>query len=192
MIEKKCEICSKPYWKKEGEAAAARFCSRQCYHARPDKALTNFQERFWSKVEKRGPDECWNWKGRINKKGYGSFDTINGARVASRECWGIVNAPAPSHLEVCHSCDNRACVNPAHLFLGTHQENMDDCGNKQRFAVGEKSGVAKLTVDDVRFIRANYRHMSRESGSKALGKRLGVTGQTVLEIVRGNIWSHVT
>lgn len=89
--------------------------------------------RFWNKVAIKSSSECWIWQGaKFRDQGYGRI-IINYKDVrAHRVSWELVNGPIPSGLLICHHCDNRLCVNPKHLFLGTHKDNNQDCVNKGR------------------------------------------------------------
>lgn len=95
-------------------------------------------ERFWNKVERREADACWLWTGGTARKGYGVFTTgtkRDGSirhHVASRFSWELHHGTIPDGLYICHSCDNPACVNPAHLWLGTQQDNITDMWQKGR------------------------------------------------------------
>lgn len=95
------------------------------------KKFTNIEEYFWSNVDKRGPDECWPWKGR--EKGYGQARFGGQAISAYRLAYILEKGEVPEGMVVCHSCDNPPCCNPAHLWVGTHSENTLDMVKKGRW-----------------------------------------------------------
>lgn len=145
-------------------------------------------ERFWKKVDKRGPNDCWPWTAHT-KSGYGEL-RIDGANVyAHRFSWELHNGPIPDGMFVCHSCDRKRCTNPNHLFIGTPQENIQDMLDKERQQRGTRHWRSKLTPEDVRRIRA-----LRETGMilEDIAAQIGVSRTTVWTIVKGKTWSHVT
>ena len=116
---------------------------------RPRKSIA---ERFWSKVDKTG--YCWKWIAAKHRQGYGHFKDEGKVLFAHRVSWEFTNGPIPKGIEVMHSCDNTSCVNPAHLSLGTHKDNMVDMARKGR----KKSKLRHLISD----IFAMTRHGLRQ------------------------------
>ena len=103
--------------------------------------------KFWDRVDRRGPDECWLWVGPTHGSGYGAFRLKGGPSInAHRVAYILTHGEIPSGLLVCHACDTPLCCNPAHLWLGTNADNVAD-----RVAKGRSK--TKLTEDDVRDIR---------------------------------------
>ncbi|MBA3727566.1 MAG: HNH endonuclease [Armatimonadetes bacterium] len=131
-----------------------------------------------------GPDDCWEWTRSLSKTGYGKM----GSTPAHRIAWKVTFGDIPDCLHVLHKCDNRACVNPAHLFLGTHQDNMRDmmAKGRQTRTIGEKNPRAKLTVDQVLAIRADVRM------GTVIAKEYRVTPTTVCQIKKRKSWSHLS
>ena len=149
--------------------------------------------RFWAKVDKSG--DCWLWTGCVGTRtrdwgGYGLLTAERRKYRAHRFSFELHHGPIPVGLFVCHRCDVRHCVNPAHLFLGTHQENMADMGAKGRRVPpqGERHASARLTASDVREMRA-----IRASGwtFEAIGKLFGVHSVTAYYAVAGRTWRHL-
>jgi hypothetical protein len=150
------------------------------------------QQRFWDKVDQRGEDECWPWKAGTFKTGYGCFhlEKIRTSVTAHRMMWKLVNGHIPEGMYVCHHCDNRLCVNPDHLFLGTHADNMRDMGRKGRTAKGPGSGSfvrRKLSDENVRWIRS----MKGKALPRELAEHLGVATATVWCVQVGRSYRDV-
>jgi len=171
-------------------------------------------ERFWSKVRILTPDECWPWLAGTNQ-GYGWFKTEQGPDRAHRVAWVLCNGPIPDGLFVLHGCDNRPCCNPhpGHLFLGTHQDNMEDKVNKGRHAKGpphslvvargrhhgshthperrprgSSHGSSKLTEREaIELLRLKRYDVSMKEAADAYGLVPGSVG----DLWRGKTWSHL-
>lgn len=185
MIDKTCERCSKAF---RTYREQARFCSKTC--SRRSRCVS-LDERFWAKVDRRGPDECWEWQARRNMHGYGTFQLqAKQSKLAHRVCWQITNGEIPDGISVCHRCDNPACVNPAHLFLGTHLDNMRDMFAKGRrtAAHGNRHHWSKLCSCAVMAIRALA---SEGVSQRDLARRFGVSRNCARSIIHGETWKEV-
>lgn len=164
-----------------------QYISRHVYRATQVK-------RFWAKVAiKANDDECWEWLGSCDTHGYGNFFWNSKITVSSKIAWMYPNYVIPKGFEICHSCDNPACCNPKHLWLGTHQENMDDKmrkgrqGNiKQAVRRGEAHPNHKLTQSQVDHIRQLY--TQGNITLKALGELYDVDISSIHAIIKRVTW----
>lgn len=146
--------------------------------------------RFWRLVARGASDACWEWRGYRGPSGYGRLYLKPGAyTTAHRASWIVTHGEIPDGKCVLHHCDNRACVNPDHLFIGTQQDNMADMNAKGRrktpVMVGETHPAAKLTEREVLEIRASA--LPREQ----LEAKYGVSKPTIHQIINRQTWKHV-
>ncbi len=146
--------------------------------------------RFWSRVQRGGPDECWPTNWPPNDRGYGVFGLRARQNVyAHRFAWVLLRGPIPRGLCVLHKCDNPPCANPAHLFLGTKTTNAADREAKGRTPQGERSHNAKISNEDARTIR-ELASLSIRYGEIAL--RFGMSRGQVSRIVTGKQWKKIS
>lgn len=146
-------------------------------------------KRFWTKVDKSG--ECWMWTAGKSLSGYGHFWVKGRHERTNRVSWTIHHGPIPDGMLVLHRCDEPSCVNPDHLFLGTHADNAKDRKSKGRNGDmrGEKSSGAKLTDRDVLKIR----ELLQLGGltQTRISEMFGV-GPCVISLIKvRKIWSHI-
>lgn len=140
---KPCKQCGGLFWCEPcmdiGAERERVFCGKPCYHAHRSEP----QRRFWEKVDRKGPNDCWLWTAAKFKKtdrqmGYGRFDGSGPFTYAHRSAWILTNGPIPDGKLVMHTCDVPLCCNPAHLKLGTHEDNMRDMHAKGRYMMGRR------------------------------------------------------
>lgn len=147
------------------------------------------REEFWSRIEIREAG-CWPWIGHINRDGYGEFKIGRRKRKRMAHILSFEEEynPVPTGLFVCHSCDVRHCVNFEHLFLGTCADNWRDMFEKGRHALGERQWEAKITGEDVYYIR---RFRSEGVSATAIAQWYGLSVGQVCHILRGDSWKHI-
>ena len=158
-LTKPCPVCG-------GQLGSnrARFCSPRCYLS------------AWGQPQANG---CTLWTGPVGNHGYGYFNVDKERHTTHRAAYTTFIGPIPKSMMVCHRCDVKICVNPAHLFLGTGFDNMADCDRKGRNA-------RKLTGEEVRQIR------SVAGGSRMLlGRLYGVSDTMIRKIQEGAWWRHL-
>lgn len=140
--------------------------------------------RFWEKVSIG--ENCWEWAAALKENGYGKFGVGYKNGYAHRFAWQFANGEIPEGMMVLHKCDNRKCVRPAHLFLGTALDNMRDMGSKGRgvkppHVYGERHGCTKISTSRVLEIR----ELSKSMTGVAIAKMFGIPQPTVSDIIRG-------
>jgi HNH endonuclease len=145
------------------------------------------RERFLAKISPCA-DGCWLWKGLIRADGYGATRFEGREQGAHRVAWKLFRGKVAPGLAVCHTCDVRACVNPAHLFLGTPAENARDMRAKGRDRRGEKHGSAKLTRAQVRRIKTMLKE-DRLYVSE-IAREFGVSETTIRAIRDRRTWKE--
>ena len=161
-----CKVC---------KAQKTRERSQSKPQLKPDDV-----RRFMRQV-KVSADGCWEWTGPLYQHGYGSFDAC-GVMYAHRFAYLIFNGELCDGLDVCHTCDNRKCVNPAHLWLGTKSDNMRDCATKGRI------NTVKLSIEDVRKIRQLH---NLKYAVADLAQRYNVTTTTIHAVINRRTWDYI-
>ena len=149
----------------------------------------NLIESFRAHYSPNEHGQCWEWQGALRDKGYGKLYIRRKAYSAHRVAWVIANnAEIPEGMCVCHSCDNPACVNPDHLWIGTDADNLNDKVSKGRQARGIRVSGAKLNDSDVETI-----FVLREAGwlHRQIAARFGVGTKHVADILARRNWAHV-
>lgn len=158
-------------------------------HNHPKRKRPTAEQRLWGRVEKRGPDDCWEWQGNRDSRGYGRFRLEGKSIGVHRAAYILTHGPISADRVVCHRCDNPACCNPAHLFLGTTKDNVQDMIQKGRDAmVGSANSNAKLTEPDV----IRIREMAQTGMTyQAIADHFNVTISLIGKVVTRRMWNHV-
>lgn len=132
---------------------------------------------------------CWEWSGFRLRGQHGVMTFKRRHTYVHRLAWEFFNGAIPDGLFVCHRCDNPPCWNPDHLFLGTYNDNNQDCISKKRHSYGTRNGHAKLTEDEVRRIATTY--VPGTTTMQQVADQFGVSISRVYNIVRGRAWKQL-
>ena len=186
---RKCTLpdCDRPH---KGRGLCDMHIQRLRHTGTTDSPVRSLEDRFWEKVDKRGPDDCWEWTGARREFGHGAIFSGDSESTAPALKAHRVSAQLAGMdiegLVVRHKCDNPPCVNPAHLETGTQNENYGDMIARNRLARGERR--SGLTDDEVREIRARAALGDRQID---IAKAFGISRANVSYIVSRKTWGHV-
>lgn len=151
-------------------------------------------DRFWNKVRfPENVDDCWEWTAYKNRSGYGVFIINNKTFSTHRLSWMFYNGPIDADKLVCHKCDNRSCVNPNHLFIGTYKDNTQDMINKnrQKPPLGQKNAFSTLLNSQVIEILNNVINGKYNSVSE-ISDHYNVGLDCIYQIFKEINWKHIT
>lgn len=187
----KCKcVCGKIVSQRSDSLKSGKKKSCGCIHSPDEKEyINNLKERLMKYSETKG--DCREWKKRTNPNGYGLIKTRWGMKNAPRASWIAHKGAIPNSLFVLHKCDNRLCINPKHLFLGTHKDNMDDMKIKKRqnLRPGELHHINKMTNDDVLKIRESWD--TGKYTQAGMAREYKVCVSCIHNIVRRKSWTHI-
>lgn len=191
-----CKICGAEIkiCKMHAKQGRGQYCSIKCKGiALSKKRRRSCEEIFWSNVNKGVASECWNWKGTIRQNhGYGCFNTYEGKLVTAHRCsWEIAFGPIPDGLIVCHHCDNKRCVNPDHLFLGTSKENSRDMMEKNRQSRGEHRYNAVISEETAKKIIDELTIDMKRGRQSEIARKFSISFIIVNHIKTGKTWKHL-
>lgn len=180
-----CASCGQSFWRDTGAAAWARtfHCSVKCGKASKRKAAV---DRIWDTCIPEPNSGCWLWLGTMTQWGYAQIMTRRGVTgFAHRYSFEAFKGPLPPGKLACHTCDNRMCVNPDHIYAGTYADNSSDAVRRGRTLTGSRNHRAKLSEDDVRIIMADGRMFTEIAGD------YGVTRTAISAIKNKRTWGHL-
>ena len=152
--------------------------------------MKDLQERFEEKYEPVTESGCWIWTAQLDKYGYGRIAVDRNSRLAHRIAYKLYRGEIPKGLHVLHNCDTPSCVNPSHLRVGTHADNMEDRANRKRGAdtSGENHSMSKLSDLDVLVIRVRY---AEGETQQSLANEFGVSNSLVSNVCTNKTRKHI-
>jgi len=157
---------------------------------RPGRPITPVVERFWPKVNKGGEDDCWEWTGGKTSQGYGSFGWCKGVcENAQRSSWKIHYGGIPTGKFVLHKCDNKGCVNPKHLYIGTASDNIADRVRRNPETFARIKGNRRFKSAEIQRIRELY--STGKFTQRHLSFIFGCCHATIGSFIRGKVRAYI-
>jgi hypothetical protein len=148
--------------------------------------------RFYSKINNSIDDKkCWIWNAYKDDDGYGKFSILGKTRKAHQFSYEYYHGPIPFGMCVCHTCDNRSCVNPNHLFLGTQQDNTKDRNSKNRQIKGSNHPHANLT-EQLIWEMLNLIYSGELNSVKEISNKYNISNTNVYRILSKKAWNHIS
>lgn len=187
-LQLRCTVCGKHFHPWAGREQTTKVCSLKCNGAHSGAKNSNTDADFES-YYKKSSDGCWNWIGPIRWNGYGLWHVNQTKSLAHRASYERYIGPIPEGLVVCHACDNRKCVNPNHLWVGSQADNLADMRRKGRAHKGpsvhsEHHPLSKINVKIARKIRFDKRN------AREIAEQYGVSRSLVYGIKAGTHWKY--
>ncbi len=173
------KLCGKHYFR------LRKYGNPHYHHLSPEARC----ERFWRRVNKGAPEECWEWLGPVNKDGYGTVKFKGVSHNASRVALWLASGREPNPLAL-HKCDNPICCNPNHLYEGTHAQNIADKVRRHRQASGEQIGGSVYKEADIRRVCQLLSQGGRPKTE--IARITGVKVDTVKSVYRRSQWRHIS
>ena len=188
-----CEWCGVSFTRcwSHAERRVTRYCSSRCYRRSVSWDVSPV-DSFMSKIKMGAIDECWPFMAYVHREGYGQFRFNTGRRArvipSNRMAWMVFVGTDPGDLFVCHTCDNKLCVNPRHLFLGTPRDNVMDMMRKGRnyVQVGPRGYHWKLNQEQVDLIRDAHGRLGQTVSQ--LSRKFNVSRSTIGRIISHQTW----
>lgn len=150
--------------------------------------MKQLKERLMERTVKT--ESCWIWTGSKFPRGYGCISFCNKNRSVHKLSYQIFIGPVSNGLEVCHKCNNKACLNPEHLYLASHKENLNHASRDGLIPFGENGSNSKLKQIDVDEIRKIYKKYKKGCGCHFLARKFFVSPSTINRITSGRTWKH--
>lgn len=191
-MHKKCRVCDALFTVRPSRFDKIHYCSRLCRDSQRSELQSGernpnyrpLSERFWNRVRQGSASECWIWQGSTNTDGYGSVGYLGKTIGSHRAAYMLTHGDIADNMHVCHTCDNPPCCNPAHLFLGTREDNIQDrcIKGRSRGPSREAHANTKLSVTDLESIRDLY--ATGNYSYRKLASMFGVHYASIGKVIR--------